>query len=175
MAGSVKRGRSVALRSVWVRFIPTPSHFVAIPSKRGWFCGDVATPSPAPSQTPSSTCVWLSPSAQTRSVKAILPLAQSILHVPHRVGHPKTLHHAPFGTLYRNILSTISPQTNTHRASRQGASRGAFTVVLTRGFGGQGEGHIGHDRHNGQGAKGGQIIHDKQQHISTTLSPRIPS
>ena len=93
------------------------------------FCGVVATPSPTPSQTLSSTL-------QTRSVEAILPLAQSILHVQHRVGHLFSLHHAPIGTKYRNICPRSRQQTNTHRASRQGASRGAFTADLTPGFDG---------------------------------------
>lgn len=45
---------------------------------------------------------------------------------------------------------------------------------LTPGFWGREEAHIGHDRHNGQGAKGRQIIHDKQQQIFSLPLSRIP-
>lgn len=174
-AGSVKRAGSCGVAPSL--HVPSPHRVILWRYVAFWacFCGDVATPSPAPSQTLSSTCIWLSSTLQTRSVEAILPLAQSILHVQHRVGHPFSLHHAPIGTKYRNICPRSSRQTNTHRASRQGASRGAFTADLTPGFDGGFEAHIGHDRHNGQGAKGGQIIHDKQQQIFTTSSLHIPS
>ena len=67
------------------------------------FCGDVATLSPAPSQTLSSTCIWLSPSLQTRSVHVVLHVHRVILHVQHRVGHLISLCCAPIGTKYRNI------------------------------------------------------------------------
>lgn len=145
----------------------TPSQSVAIGGVLGVFCGDVATPSPILSQTPSSTL-------QTRSVEPIFAPRSVYFHVQHRVGHPKTLHHAPIGTKYRNICPRSRQQTNTHRASRQGVSRGAFTVDLTPGFSRELEAHIRHDRHNGQGAKGGHIIQDKQQQISTTSPSHIP-
>jgi len=90
-----------------VRLIPTPSRFVAIRGVLAGFCGDVATPSRTPSPAPSQTCVSLSPSAQTRSVHVVSHVHRVVLHVPHRVGHPKTPHHAPIGTLYRYILSQI--------------------------------------------------------------------
>ena len=86
---------------------PTPSRFVAIRGVLAGFCGDVATPSRTPSPAPSQTCVWLSPTPQNAlSPRGFAP-HRVVLHVPHRVGHPKTHTCAPIGTLYRNILSQI--------------------------------------------------------------------
>lgn len=93
-------GRSVAIHPVSVLPRPPPSQSVAIRGVLAGFCGDVATPSPAPSQTPSST-------PQTASAGRVLAPRSVKLHVPHRVGHPKTHTCAPIGTLYRNILSQI--------------------------------------------------------------------
>jgi len=87
---------------------------------------------------------------------------------------PKNATPRPYRDKISQHLSKIWEIFSTHRASPQGLSRGAFTVRLTPGFWGRDEAHIGHDRHNGQGAKGRQIIHDKQQHISTTSSLHIP-
>ena len=75
-------GRSVAIHPVSVLPRPPPSQSVAIRGVLAGFCGDVATPSPAPSQTPSSTCVWLSPTLQTRSVHVVLPLTESFCTFP---------------------------------------------------------------------------------------------
>ena len=128
-AGSVKMGAfcGVAL-SLW-RLITTPSQSVAIRHVLGVFCGDISTLSPTLSQT-------LSPTLQMASTGRGFGLSLSQIGSSHPPRHPKSHPCAPIGTLYRNILSTISAETNRHRASPQGASRGAFTVDLTPGFDG---------------------------------------